>query len=413
MNKLSKKNVIASALLLCSLSFLSGCSQRMFMASVPGGMGGGVPVEAVTLKSEPVAQSSIYQANLISRHSVALQPQVSGQIAKISVKAGDRVSAGQLLIQIDKRKQEAALNSARADSATAKAAIAQTKSMLINYQVQRKALESNLELNKKLYDRYTALFKQKTVSQQDLEKYTDNYNKAKADLDANTAQIEAQKALIDAAKSTYEKTLFSIKEHETQLQYYNISAPYSGIVGDIPVKEGNYATSTTQLLTITQNDPLEINVGLPIDKVFDTQTGLPVEVLDNVGKVIGSSKISFVSPKVDTSSQTILVKAILPNSKGILKADQSVKVRVIYEKAPGILVPTGAVSHLGGQDFVFVINQKDNKTFVKQLPVKLGELQGDKYVVLSGLKDNDQIVSQGIQKLMDGAPVTILTRGEK
>ncbi|MFH0703223.1 MAG: efflux RND transporter periplasmic adaptor subunit [bacterium] len=404
-------SLIKTSALICLLISLTACSHKPFMSSMPGG--GGVPVESITLESIPVSQSEIYQANLISRYSVSLQPQISGQIAKITVKAGDRVVAGQLLIQIDKRKQEAALNSARADAAASKATVAQTKSMLNNYEIQRTAFESNLELNKKLYDRYTALFKQKTVSQQDLEKYTDGYNKAKADLDANTAQIESQKASIEAAKSNYEKATFFVKEQETQLQYYDITAPYSGIIGDIPVKEGGYVTETTQLLSITQNDPLEINIGLPIDKVFDIQKGLPVEVLDNTGKVIGNSKISFVSPKVDTNTQTILVKAILSNSKGILKVDQSIKVRVIYNKASGILVPTGAVSHLGGQDFIFIINKKDKQTFVKQLPIKLDDIQGDKYVVLSGLKNGDQIVSQGIQKLMDNAPVSIIAKGER
>lgn len=140
---------------------------------------------------------------------------------------------------------------------------------------------------------------------------------------------------------------------------------------------------------------------------------MPIEVLDNNGNVVGKSKISFISPRIDTDTQTILVKGILHKTSEILKADQSVKVRIIYNEFPLISVPASAISHFGGQDFAFLINKRGKGTFVKQLPVKLGDVQDNKYVVLSGLKNGDEIVSQGIQKLMDGAPVTILPGREK
>ena len=124
------------------------------------------------------------------------------------------------------------------------------------------------------------------------------------------------------------------------------------------------------------------------------------------------SKISFISPSVNTETQTILIKSILYNKSEIFKADQSVKVRVIFNQTNGILAPTSAISHMAGQDFVFLITNKGKQQFVKQQPVTLGEIQGDKYVILSGLKSLDTIVSQGIQKLMDGMPVTAMPEGK-
>jgi multidrug efflux pump subunit AcrA (membrane-fusion protein) len=399
MMKISKK------LLLASLSFslllgVTSCGKPHMM--------GGVPVKSMTLTSTPVTQSAVYQANLISRYSVTLQPQVSGQVGSIKVQAGDRVSAGQTLIIINSKRQTAILNSSRADAKALHATILQSQNMLESYQIQRKALTSNLDLNKKQYARYKALYEKKSVSQQDLEKYTDSFNKASSDLESNTVQILAQKSAILAAKGNYEKAVANTQQQSAILQYYEIKAPYSGIVGDIPVKVGNYVTENTQLISITQNNPLEVNVGLPVEKVFDIKKGMTIDVLDNNGNVVGTSEISFISPRVDTATQTILVKSNLANPKEILKADQSVKVRVIYNNSPGILVPTSAVSHIGAQDFVYVLTNKGGQFFVKQQPVKLGELQGDKYVVIGGLKVGDQIVSVGVQKLMDGAPVTVL-----
>lgn len=406
---MSKKLIYIVSAFICLLFAATGCANQPFMASM---MGGGIPVESVILKATPVEEAGIYQSTLISRHSVSIEPQVDGQIADIFVKAGDHVKAGQLLMAIDMRKQQAALNSSKADAKSLQAAIAQSKDMLNSYRVQREGLISKMEFNQKQYNRYKALYNKKSVSQQDLEKYTDSYIQSKSDLNANAAQIQAQKSSILSAQSNYEKALSSIQEQSVELQYYKITAPYSGIIGDIPVKIGNYVKDSTELLSITQNDPLEINVGLPVDRVFDIHKGLPVEVLDNKSKVIGHSKISFISPNVSTDSQTVLIKAILSNSRGILKADQSVKVRVIYAKSQGILVPTGAISHLGGLDFAFLLQKKGGKSFARQQSVKLGDIQEDKYVVISGLKPGDNVIVQGIQKLMDGVPVTTMDKGK-
>lgn len=401
--------ILLISILFSSLMTLSACNKPPFMKGM-----GGVPVESIVINSVPIIQSSVYQATLISRHSVMLQPQVTGQISGIYVKAGEHVKEGQLLVIIDKRKQEAALNSSRAEAESSKAAISQAESLLYTYLAQKTAIESNLTLNKKLYDRYTALYAKKSVSEQDVEKYTDAYNKAKSDLDVNAVQIQSQKSAIIAAKSNYERALSNIKEQEVQLQYYKISAPYSGIVGDIPVKIGNQVKQETQLLSITQNNPLELNVGLPAEKVFDIKNNLPVEILDNQGNTIEKSKITFVAPNVDTETQTVLTKAIISNNKGVLKSDQSVKVKVIFNQSPGVLVPTSAISHFGGQDFAYLLDKKGEQYFVKQLPVKLGDIQDNKYIVINGIKSGDMIVSTGIQKLMDGAPVSIISyRGNK
>lgn len=393
MNSNSIKNkLILISIMSVFLIGLTGCGKPPFMGKMPP-----MPVETTVLKASKVINSEIYQANLISRYSIVLQPQISGQVANIYIKAGEHVKAGQLLMVIDKRKQESALNSSQASASAAKAT-------LYNYQVQRKTLESNYEYNKQMYERYKTLYSKNSASKQDLEKYTDSYNKAQFDLEANAAQIEAQKAEM-------EKADFTVKEQAAQLQYYKITAPYYGIVGDIPVKIGSYVNPTAPLLSITQNDTLEINIGLPSEKVFDIKKGLSVEVLDNNNNVVSDSKISFVSPVIDKETQTILVKAAISNPKGILKADQSVKTRVVYSDAQGIMVPTGSVVNFGGQDFAYVINFKDKKAFVKQKTVKLGNIQNNQYVILGGLTQGEQIVTQGIQKLMDGAPVTVMGKG--
>ena len=322
-------------------------------------------VNTEVLKLEKIDNAECYQGTLISRQSVFIQPQVSGQIASINVKAGDRVQKGQTLILIDSRKQQASLNS---------------------YKVKQESLSRNYEIAKIQYKRYLDLYSRKTVSKQELENYENEYKKAKSALDENASQI---------------------REQTVQLGYHRITAPFSGIIGDIPVKLGEYVSPETKLLSVTQNEILELNVGIPANKIFEIKQGLPVQILDFDNKVIAESHLMFVSPRVDSNTQTILVKANFKNDGGVLKADQSVKIRVIYNEYDGILIPVTASTFVAGQDFAFVIQDKDGQKVVKQVPITLGELYNGKHIVKSGLNKGDCIVSKGIQKLADETVVEI------
>lgn len=320
-------------------------------------------VETEIVNEEDIELYEIYQGYLISRNSVILHPQVSGQISQIKVKAGDKVNKGDLLIVIDPNKQEAVLNS---------------------YKVKQASMQSAYETAKIQYERYKDLYEMKTVSKQDYENYANEFKKAKAALEENTANIKAQ---------------------SVQLGYHSIKAPFSGVVGDIPVKVGEYVTGETMLLSVTQNNPLELNIGVSADKTFDLKKGLEVQVMDNDGKIVTGSVLSFISPKIDSSTQTILTKAILKNDKEILKADQSIKSKIIFSKSKAILIPVTSVAKVAGQDFVYLTIEENGELTAKQVPIVTGDIQNGKYIVKSGLKSGDNVIIKGVQKLYDGAMI--------
>lgn len=320
-------------------------------------------VVSESLKLKDVENFEIYQGTLISRQSVNIQPQVSGVISDIKVKPGDKVQKGQILIVIDPKKQEALLNS---------------------FKSQTSSLKTELETTKIQYERYTQLYERKTVSKQELENYKAAYEKAKSALDTNNAQI---------------------KEQAEQLKYHNIVAPFSGTVGDIPVKIGEMVSPENILLSVTQNETLELNVGVQAEYVYQLKKGLPVQILDYENKVITSSNISFVSPKIDSSTQTILAKAYFKNPDNILKADQTAKVKLIFNTEKSLLLPIGSTTHLGGADFAYTVKEENGVKIAHQIPISTGKIQDGKYVVKSGLKENDVVIIKGIQKLYEGAPI--------
>jgi RND family efflux transporter MFP subunit len=364
------------------------------------------PVKVQPVQATQVPDASEFVARLISRQSVTLRPQVPGQIRAISVKAGDFVHKGQRLMVIDPIRQAANVRTAIADAAVQQAKIGEEQKALAALKSQRQALLSAVETAQAQFRRYETLYAQQSVSQQEFERYRDEYNRAQATLQANQAQIDQQAAVVVGARRDFARSQASIGEQKAQLSYFYIDAPFSGQVGDVPVKVGNYVQPMDDLMSVTDNKTLELNVNVPAELAMRVRQGLPVELLDLSGQVLRRSSIGFVSPRVDETSQTLLVKALISNPDGLLKADQVLNARVIWRQAPGILIPTSAVNHLGGRDFVYLMEPKSPQQAVaRQVPVELGDIQGPNYVVKTGLKPGQNLIVSGLQKLADGAPV--------
>lgn len=388
-----------------AILFLSGCAAKTNIMPP-------TPVETTTIKTTTINESSDYMANLISRKSVSLQSQVAGQVKNIYVKPGDFVKKGQLLILIDPIKQNAAVDEATANAEAQRALIGQAQNNLDTVLKEQKALKSNLNFTQKRYKRYKILYSQQSASKQDFEQFKNEYTSAESDLNVNKAKVAVQQSTIDAAQKQYLQAQAAINQEKAQLQFYKITAPFSGIIGDIPVKTGNYIEPTTLLISVTNNNALEVNISIPTEYLSKTKLGLPVRLLDENDNVIGNTNISFISQRIDTTSQTVLVKAILKNPKWSFKADQMLNAEVIWSKHPGITIPTESVVHMGGRDFVFVAKpQKNSKMLVaKQYSVDLAQIKDTSYVVKNGLHSGDILITSGIQKLIDGAPVMTMPK---
>jgi RND family efflux transporter MFP subunit len=322
-----------------------------------------MPVQVAPVTLSPVPNSDTYVATIKSRRSSTMQPQVDGNLVKIFVKSGDLVKAGQVLMRIDPLKQMATVQSQQGT------------------QAQKKALYDYTQIQ---VERQRKLFEAGVVSRDAYDQATQAYENAKADLEANAALSDTQKQ---------------------QLAYYDIRAPFTGIVGDIPVHLGDYVSQTTLLTTVDENADLEAYIYIPTERASLVRQGLPVEILDSSGKVLVKSKISFLSPQVDNGLQSILAKAEIPRSAQLLRNQQLVNARVTWSTAPAPVVPVLAVSLIGGQTFVYLASPKGDGYIAHQVPVTVGETVGNSYPVLGGLKPGDKVITSGLQFLQEGAPV--------
>jgi len=370
----------------------------------------GVPVQLAPVQLGNIEESSEYIATLESRRSVNLQPRIQGQVSQIFVKSGDVVSSNAPIMQVDARQQQAAVRSVFAAGQVQKAQLGNARANLKALKAQRLADVADLHLNQKDYARYSTLADQGAVARQIKDQYIDKLATSKSQLAAIDSQIQAQEATITQYEKSLQQADANTRQQQVQLQFYKILAPFSGTVGDIPVKIGDFVSTTTVLATVTQNKPLEVRISVPLERGPELHEGLPVELINAQGHSLGHSQVFFISPNINNTSQSILIKAIYDNSDEQLRANQLIRAKVIWHQVRGVLIPITSVAHIAGQNFVFVAQtikspQGGTQLVARQKTVKLGEIVGNNYQVLSGLQPDEKMIVSGLLNLRDGLPI--------
>ncbi|HWR34986.1 MAG TPA: efflux RND transporter periplasmic adaptor subunit [Clostridia bacterium] len=347
--------IIATALL------LGGCAQKgttEAKAAPPAS-----PAKVLEAKAQRVPEYTEYIGTMKSRNSSVLQPEVEGQITEILVSAGDEVRAGQPLLEIDPRKQQATVHSQEATRRSKLAALA------FNH--------DELERRKKLHAAGV-------ISRQELDQAQTAYEASVADVDALGA---------------------TVREQRVQLRYFTVKAPASGTIGDIPVRVGDRVTNSTLLTTLDKGGELELYVSIPSENSSKVRVGTPVDIVDDAGASVVRSKVTFVSPRVDPQTQLLLLKAQVPNAKRLFRNNQVVHVRVVWSELERPVIPVTAISLLNGQTFAFVAEKQGDQFFARQRAIRVGDIVGNDFVVLDGIKSGDKVIISGTQMLQDGMAV--------
>jgi RND family efflux transporter MFP subunit len=363
-NRALKRILSISCFVLVGL-MATGCQKK---TAAPAGAGmQGMPVQTVAVSLAPVPQSSEYVATIKSRRSATLMPQVSGLLTQILVHSGDHVKAGQTLMNIDPRQQQATVDSQRATER------------------QKKAL---FDYNTVEVERQRKLFEAGVTSH-------DVYDQARQ--------------AFENSKADYESAVEARKTQEELLAYYTVRAPFDGVVGDIPVHVGDFASPSsspaTVLTTVDENRDLEAYIYIPTERASQVRQGLVVHLTDTNGKLLEKTSVDFVSAQVDSTLQGILVKAPVHVPLEVLRTAQLVKARVIWSTSPMAVVPVLAVTRQGGQSFVFLAKEQGGHFFARQTPVTLGDTVGNTYSVPSGLVAGDKVIVTNTQFLVEGMPV--------
>lgn len=441
---------LAEGIVLAMLLNIAGCGGKE-QAQQPQA----VMVKLKTIESGTLVNSSEYVGNLEARDRVTLAPRTEGRILQIFARQGDRVSRGQPLVELEPTQAQEDVNAATESVNVEKATLGQVQAELSTAEANRAAAAaevesakadvedagSALELAKINLDRTKMLVEGGAVSQQELDDDRSEVkstmaqlNSAKETLNATNQSLQASEKQIEQARANINSQNAIIKRSEAELgsisqnlAFNTITAPIDGVVGSFDKKVGDYVSVGEELSTITNNQSFDLNINIPVEYRDRLKPGLAVETITEDGSAGIEGEIAYIAPLVTQNTQSVLTKVIFPN-QGSLKDREYQRVRVIWDEKPGVLVPTTAISTLGGQNFVYIAQEKQSEPgankensvkedssksnsvpslVAAQQPIKLGSIQEQDYQVISGLKEGDRIAVSNILSLRDGAAIQV------
>jgi multidrug efflux pump subunit AcrA (membrane-fusion protein) len=364
----------------------------------------GDPPKAVQV--EPVRKDSIRRTvdvvgTLAAVDQVTISAETEGKVSRILADLGDRVAADQVILQLDRERQQYAYEQQQAVLARALAQYgAPDPQHLPKIENTPDVQRANADLAQATlaFDRANQLFKRALISQQALD-------------DARTA-LEAKRATYNAALQNARNLRASIQASEAavklaarQLRDTDIRAPFEGFVEKRLVNPGELVKAQMPVMAIVRLDPLKVIAEIPEKMGPWIGNGQPVEVqVDAYPGRPFTGKVSRLSPAVNTATRAFPFEALVPNAESLLKPGTFARVHIESGKIDEVLtVPYRALQYRYGVNRVFVVDGE--KLTMRELGV--GERLGDRVEVVSGLKAGEQVAVTDVDTLSDGASVTV------
>ena len=329
-----------------------------------------VNVSAVKAVRQDVPTQISLVGTVVAMESVTVKSRIDSQVVQVLFKDGDYVKEGQPLFVLDDRTIKAQLSELEAS-------VAKEKAQLVNV--------------KRQYERAQKLMRTNVVSQ--------------AQVDETRAGYEAQMAQMEAAQATLDNAA-------VLLTYTTITAPISGRTGTITVTRGNTvkANDTGGLVTINRINPIRVQFAIPqryypqVKKGMTQEAGLAIHAQHAESQESVSGKMDYIENAIDTSSGTFAARANFDNKNETLWPGMFVKIILDLGVVKNALtVPAVAVQ--GDENHRFIYKIEGNKAL--RTEVETSATSNDMTIITSGLKENDMVITDGMLRLVDGAPVNI------
>ena len=351
MNK-KTKTIIISAVVVVILALLiipklSSSSSGDPASSASAGAGP-TPVTVHIVKPQKLDNRILTTGTIMANEEVELKTETSGKVVKILFKEGTRVKKGDLLVKINDEELQAQLSRAK----------------------------SALNLAEDNAHRFKLLLEREGVSQQE-------YDAAMNELNARKADVQL---------------------YEAQIAKTEVRAPFDGVVGLRNISEGDYVTTSTDIASMQNVDPIKIDFSIPEKYASYTNTGDKIEFTISGSDKTYIGKVYAIEPKVDENTRTLQMRAICPNTKNEIHPGSFADVTLILrEISDALMVPSQAIIPILKGQKVFLYKGG----VVKEAVVKIG-IRTDKNVeIMDGISPMDTVITSGILQIAPGMPVTI------
>lgn len=355
-----------------SLIGITSCGQKQ-----NGRMGKSNEFAVRTLKTSETNLENTYPAVIRGKQDIEIRPKIAGFITKLCVDEGSIVKKGQLLFKIDDVQYAEAVNQAKASVKVAKASVATV----------------NLTYNNKI-----ELKREGIIGDYEMQTATN----ALASASATLAQANA--ALVAATQN---------------LEYCNITSPSDGVVGSIPYRVGSLVSSSVSLTTVSNIEKMYVYFSMNekdlltmtkkagnIDSTIKSFPPVKLKLAD--GSLYSEEgKISTISGVIDQTTGSVSIRADFANPNYLLKSGGSGTIVIPYIYKDAIIIPQTATLEIQDKKFVYVVDENNKVKYTNVTKADVDD--GQNYIITSGLKAGDRIVTQGITSLKDGATITPIT----
>jgi RND family efflux transporter MFP subunit len=352
----------------------------------PAERGPAVPVAVVNAHVEPLPVMYRASGTVRGRSTVTMTSKVAGYVRAVHVRAGDTVTAGQLLVELEANDTRAGVNRHRAELAQAQDARVEAASQVDAARVAAQLARKNVERDQRLLDGGA-------ITRQAMDQ-------SQAQASATAAQLAAAQARMRAASSAIDIAQASLDEGQATLDYARVTAPFAGRVVERRVDPGALASPAMPLLVLDDGASLRVEAAVEESRASAIHLGDTVTVEVGGREVEGT--VGEIVPNIDVASRAFLVKIDLSAEVGALQPGTFARVEFAAGSRPQLVVPTTAITSLGALDRVFVVDD----SLARLRMITRGEARGPWTEVLSGLSNGERVIGDPAD-LRDGARIEV------
>jgi multidrug efflux pump subunit AcrA (membrane-fusion protein) len=356
-------------------------------------------------QASPVENTYEAMGTVRSKTISVLSSQVLGRIVSIHVREGDRVKAGQLLVEIDDREMKAQLEKSRAGLKESQFALDEIEKAIRGGEAEKKAVDARLALASSTLDRYKGLFERRSVSSQEFDEVQTKNTAAKADADQASERLQALLAKKNQIIARIDQAKADTVNAEAFLSHARILSPIDGIVTAKPADVGQMAAPGTPLLSVEDETHYRLEALVEESRIGRIHLGDPVSVsIDALGQKPIAGQVSEIVPALDPASRSYIIKIDLRphDSSTLFRSGLFGKVRFNTGMKQLLTVPVQSVLERGQLTFVYVV---DPAKIAHMRLIQTGKTYGDRVEVLSGLSGGDLVILEPLSAVKDGAAV--------